>query len=86
MVPNPKKNSRGGRASRESSGRLADVEFFFPRMVSVRLNTGETFGSSLVQRQKDALMAPNPKENSRGDAFPETALEGWRRWKRFHQE
>ena len=66
MVPNPRENSRGGRASRESSGRLADVEMISPRIVFVRANTGETSGSSLVQRQKDALMVPNPRENSRG--------------------
>ena len=66
MVPNSRENSRGERASRESSGRLADVEKISPRIVSVRSYTGETSGSSLVQRQKDALMVPNPRENSRG--------------------
>ena len=49
MVPNPRKNSRGGRASRESSGRRADVENVSPR-ISVRSNTGETSGSRPLQR------------------------------------
>ena len=52
VVPNPTENSRGGRASRESFGRLADAENISPRIVSVRSNTGETPGSSLVQRQE----------------------------------
>ena len=39
-----------------------------PRVASVRLNIGETSGSSLVQRQKDAFMVSNPRENSRGGA------------------
>ena len=66
MVPNPKENSRGGRASRDSSGRLAKVENISPRVVSVRSNTGETLGSRPLQRQEDALMVPNPRENSWG--------------------
>ena len=86
MVPNPGENSRGGRASRDSSGRLAKVEKIFPRIVSVRSNTGETPCSRPLQRQEDALMVPDPRENSRGGALPETALEGWRRWKIFSQE
>ena len=65
MVPNPRENSRGGRASRESSGRLGSVEKISPRIVSVRSNTGETPDSSWVQRQEDALMVPNPREISR---------------------
>ena len=66
MATNPRENSRGGRISRETSGRLEYVGEIYPRIVSVRSNTGETSGSSLVQRQKDALMVPNPRENSRG--------------------
>ena len=66
MVPNPRENSREGRASRETRGRLADVETISLRIVSVRLHTGETSGRSVVQRQKNALMVPNPRENSRG--------------------
>ena len=66
MVPNPRENSRGGRASRESSGRLANMENISPGTVSVRSNTGETPGSRPLQRQEDALMVPNPRENSRG--------------------
>ena len=68
MVPNPRKNSRGGRISGETSGRLAYVGKVFPRIASVRSKTGETSGSSLVQRQKDALMVPNPRENFTGGA------------------
>ena len=86
MVPNPRESTRGGRASRENSGSLADIEKISPRIVSGRSNTEESFGSSLVQRQENALMVPNPRENSRGEALPETALEGWRMWKRFPQE
>ena len=63
MVPNPREGSRGRSASRESSGSLADVETILPRAVSVRWNTEETSGSSLVQCQKDALMVPNPRGN-----------------------
>ena len=67
MVPNPRGNSRGGRISRETSGRLAYVEHISPRILPVRSNAGETSGSSLVQRQKDASMVPNPKENLRAE-------------------
>ena len=66
MVPNPREDSRGGRISRETSGRLAYAGKISPRAVSVRSNTRETSGSSLVQRQKDALVVQNPRENSRG--------------------
>ena len=66
MIPNPRENSRGGSASRDSSGRLANGENISPRTVSVRSNTGENPGSRPLQRQKDALMVPNPRENSRG--------------------
>ena len=68
MVPNPRENSRRGRASRETSGRLADMGKISPRVVSVRSNIGETPGSRPLQRQKDALMIPNPRENSWGGA------------------
>ena len=68
MVPNPRENSRGGRTLRETCGRLADVENISRRIASVRSHTGEISGSSLVQRQKYALMVPNPRENSRGGA------------------
>ena len=86
MVPNPRENSRRGSASRDSSGRLAKVEKISQRIVSVRSNTGENPGSRPLQCQEDALMAPNPRENSRGEALPETALEGWRMWTRFPEE
>ena len=66
MVPNLRKNSRGGRISGETSGRLAYVGNISPRIASVRSNTGETSGSRPLQRQKDALMVPNPKENFSG--------------------
>ena len=66
MVPNPRENSRGERISRETSGRLAYAGKISPRIASVRSNTGETSGSRSLQRQKDALMVPNPRENSRG--------------------
>ena len=78
MVPNSRENSRGGRASRETSERLADMENISPRVVSVRSNTGETPGSRPPQRQKDALMIPSPRQNSWGGALPERPLEGWR--------
>ena len=87
LVPNPRENSWGGHASRDSSGRLANVEKVYPRTVFVRSNTGETPGSSLVQRQENALMVPNPRENSQGGrAFRERAREGWRMWKIYPQE
>ena len=77
MVPNPRENSRGGRASRETSGRLAGMGKISPRVVSVRSNTGETPGSRPLQRQKDALMIPNPSENSwGGGALPERLRKG----------
>ena len=66
MVPNPRENSRGGGASRDSSGSLTKVEKISPRKVSVRSNTGENTGSRPLRRQEDALMVPNPRENSRG--------------------
>ena len=44
MVPNPRENSRGGRISRETSGRLAYAGEISPRIASVRSNTGETSG------------------------------------------
>ena len=65
MVPNPRETSRGGSASRDSSGRLAKVKKISPRIVSVRSNTGENPGSRPLQRQEDALMVPNPRETSR---------------------
>ena len=55
MAPIPRESSRGGTRFQKKLWNLADVEIFSPRLVSVRSNTGETFGSSLVQRQKDAL-------------------------------
>ena len=66
MVPNPRENSRGGSASRDSSGRQADVEKISLTIAAVRAPTGETSGSSLVQRKKYALIVPNPRENSKG--------------------
>ena len=66
MVPNPRARSRGGSVPRDSSGRLASGENISPRIVSVRSNTGETPGSRPLQRQEDALMAPNPRARSRG--------------------
>ena len=66
MVPDPRGNSRGGRIFRKTSGMLAYVGKTSPRVASVRSNTGGTSGSSFLQRQKDALMVPNPRGNSRG--------------------
>ena len=66
MAPHLRKNSRGGRISRETSGRLAYVREISQRIGSVRSNTGETSGSSLLQRQRETSMATNPRENSRG--------------------
>ena len=66
MVPNPRENSRGGRISRETSEMLAYVEKVSPRVASVRSNTGETSSSRSLQRQKNAVMVPNLRENSRG--------------------
>ena len=57
-----------------------------PRVASVRSNTGETSGSRSLQCQKDASIVPNPREDSRGDAFPERLLEGWRMWESLSQE
>ena len=37
-----------------------------PRVASVRSNSGETSGSRLLQRQKDALMVPNPERGLTG--------------------
>ena len=68
MVPNPRENSRGGRISGENSERLAYVGKISPRIASVRSNTGETSGSRPLQRQKDALMVLNPRENFMGGA------------------
>ena len=45
MVPRPRASSRGRSASRHSSGSLASEENISPRIVSVRLNNGETPGS-----------------------------------------
>ena len=80
IVPNSRGNSREGSASRDSSGKLADVEKIATRTAAVRAPTGENLGSSLVQRQKDALMVLNPRKNSRegrrfrekytGETFP----------------
>ena len=66
MVPNPREDSRGGRISREAFERLAYKGKMSPRVDSVRSNAGETLGSRSLQRQKDALMVPNPREGSRG--------------------
>ena len=52
MVPNPRGNSRRGRISRETSRMLAYVGKTSPKIASARLNTGETFGSRSLQRQK----------------------------------
>ena len=61
-----RENSRGGCISRETSGRLAYRGDISPRISSVRSNTGETSGSSLLQRQRKTSMTTNPRENSRG--------------------
>ena len=66
MVSNPKENSREGRISRETSGKLAYVGKTFPRIASARSNTRETYCSNSLQRQRETSMAPNPRENSRG--------------------
>ena len=76
MAMNPRENPRGGRILRETSGNLAYVGDIAPRIASVRSNSGETSGRSSLQRQKETSMATNPRENSRGDAFPERPLEG----------
>ena len=70
MVPNPRASFRGGSAPRDSSGSLASGEKIYPRIVSVRSNTGETPGSRPLQRQEDALMVPNPRASSRGGSTP----------------
>ena len=70
MVPNPRASSRGGRAPRDSSGRLASREKISSRIVYVRLNTGETPGNRPLRRQEDALMVPNPRASSRGGSAP----------------
>ena len=66
IVPNPRESTRGESASRDSSGKLANEEKIFPRIVSAISNTGENPGSRPLQRQEDALMVPNPRERSRG--------------------
>ena len=65
-APNLRGNSRGGRTSRETSGKLAYVGESSPRIASARSNTRETYGSNLLQRQRETSIAPNPRENSRG--------------------
>ena len=60
------KTHEGGSVSKDSSGRLVNVEKISPRIVSVRSNAGETPGSRPLQRQKDALIVPNPRESSWG--------------------
>ena len=70
MVPNLRACSRGGSAPRDSSGSLASGEKISPRIVSVRSNTEETPGSRSLQRQEDALMAPNSRASSRGGSAP----------------
>ena len=42
------------------------MEKISPRIVSVQSNTGENPSNRPLQRQEDALMVPNPRENSRG--------------------
>ena len=69
MAPNPRENSRVGRISRETSGKLAYVGEISPIIVCVGANTGETSGSSPLQRQKDTLMAPYPRELTGGTHF-----------------
>ena len=65
-APNSRGNSRGGRTSREISGKLAYVGESSPTIASVRSNTRETYGSNSLQRQRETSMASNPRENSRG--------------------
>ena len=60
------KTHEGGSVSKDSSGRLVNVEKTSPMIVSVRSNTGETPGSRLLQRQNDALIVPNLRESSLG--------------------
>ena len=86
MVPKPRACSRGGSTPRDSSESLASGEKISSRIVSVRSNTGETPGGRPLQRQEDALMVPNPRACSRGEALPETALGAWRVEKRFPPE
>ena len=70
MVPNSRACSRGGSASRDSSGSLASGENISSRIVSIRSNTGETPGSRPLQHQEDALMVPNSRACSRGGSAP----------------
>ena len=70
MVPNPRACSRGGSASRDSSGSLASGEKIFSRIVSVRSSTGETPGSRPLRRQEDAWIVPNPRACSRRGSAP----------------
>ena len=60
----------GGKAPRDSFGSLASGETISPRIVSVRSNTWETPGNRPLQRQKDALMVPNPRARSREGSAP----------------
>ena len=66
MATNPRENSEGERNSRETSGRLACVVKTSPTIDSAQTNTGETSGNNLVQCQREALMAINPREQPRG--------------------
>ena len=68
MVSNPRENSPGGRASRESSGRLAKVENISPRIISVQPNTGETPGSRPLQSPNDDSTKPE-RELTGGTLF-----------------
>ena len=70
MGPNSRACSRGGSASRDSSGGLASGEPISPRIVCVRSNTGETPGSRPLQRQEDAVMVPNSRACPRGGSTP----------------
>ena len=65
MATNSRENSRRGRISRETSGRIAYVGEISPIIASARSNTGEISVSILVQRQREISMATNPRENSR---------------------
>ena len=50
MASDPRENSRGGRISRKTCGKLACVEEISPKTVSVRFNTGETSGKAKKKR------------------------------------
>ena len=65
----------GGKRSQRQLWEPGEWETIFPRIASVRSNTGETPGSRPLQRQEDALMVPNPRASSRGGSAPKDSSE-----------